>query len=70
MFDEKEKNFKKNVSTAKIPFKLIFEAQFKYSPLIWMFCSRSANSKTNMLHERSLRITYDDFSSKFEDFFN
>ena len=33
-----------------------------------MFCSRSANSKINKLHERSLRIIYDDSNSKFEDF--
>ena len=35
---------------------------------MWMFCSRSANSKINKLHERSLRIIYDDSNSKFEDF--
>ena len=37
---------------------------------MWMFCSRSANSKINKLHERSLRIIYDDSNSKFEDFLN
>ena len=57
----------KNISTGKIPFKSTFEAQFKYCPLIWMSCSRSANSKINKLHERSLRIS-DDSNSKFEDF--
>ena len=35
---------------------------------MWIFCSRSANSKINKLHERSLRIIYDDSNSKFEDF--
>ena len=33
-----------------------------------MFCSRSANSKINKPHERSLRIISDDSNSKFEDF--
>ena len=33
-----------------------------------MCCSRSVNSKINRLHERSLRIIYDDYNSKFEDF--
>ena len=33
-----------------------------------MFRSRSANSKINKLHVRSLRIIYDDSNSKFEDF--
>ena len=30
-------------------------------------CSRSTNNKINKLHERSLRIVYDDFNSKFEE---
>ena len=46
---------------------MFFEAQFKYCPLTWMFC-RSAGSKINKLHERSLSIIYDDYNSKFEDF--
>ena len=33
-----------------------------------MFCSRFPNSKINKLHERSLRIKYDDSNSKFVDF--
>ena len=32
-----------------------------------MFCSRSANNKINKLHERALRIVYDDYNSKFEE---
>ena len=39
---------------------------FKYWPLIWMFCSRSAKNKISKLHERALRIVYDDCNSKFE----
>ena len=31
-----------------------------------MFCSRSANNKISKLHERALRIVYDDCNSKFE----
>ena len=31
-----------------------------------MFCSSTANNKINMLHERALRIVYDDYNSKFE----
>ena len=48
-------------------FKWFFEAQFKYFPLIWMFCTRSANNKINKLHERTLSIVYDDYNSKFEE---
>ena len=32
-----------------------------------MFCGRSANNKINKLHERGLRIVYDDYNSKFEE---
>ena len=31
-----------------------------------MFCSRSSNKKINRLHERALRLVYDDYSSSFE----
>ena len=46
-------------------FKSLFEAQFKYYPLIWVFCTRSANNKMKKLHKRALRIVYDDYNSKF-----
>ena len=32
-----------------------------------MVCSRSVNSKISKLHERSLRIIYDEYNSEFED---
>ena len=47
-------------------FKSFIEAQFKHCPLSWMFCSRSSNKKINRLHERTLRLVYDDYSSSFE----
>ena len=47
-------------------FKSFIEAQFKYCPLIWMFCSCSSNKTINRLHERTLRLVYDDYSSSFE----
>ena len=37
-----------------------FTSQFSYCPLIWMCHSRSNNRKINMLHERCLRITYNE----------
>ena len=33
---------------------------------MWMFCSRKANNKINKLHERALRIVYQDDISNFE----
>ena len=44
-----------------------FDSQFNYCPLLWMFCSCSLNHKINRLHERSLRIAYNDYTATFED---
>ena len=51
----------------KLLIKTFFESQFNYCPLIWMFCDRTANQKINKLHERALRIAYDDYCSSFEE---
>ena len=44
-----------------------FDSQFAYSPLIWMFHSRSMNRKINNLHYRALRLVYKDELSTYED---
>ena len=44
-----------------------FKAQFNYCPAIWMFHSRTLNNKINRLHERCLRILYNDKLSNFEE---
>ena len=41
------------------------ESQFKYCPVVWMFHNRRTNKKINRLHERALRILYDDDISTF-----
>ena len=46
-------------------FKAFVESQFKYCPIVWMFHSRRNNKKINRLHERALRIVYDDNVSTF-----
>ena len=51
----------------KVLIRTFFESQFNYCPLIWMFCSRTLNHRINRLHERALRIAYDDYSSDFEE---
>ena len=43
-----------------------FKAQFNYCPVVWMFHSRSLNNKINRLHERCLRIIYNDKHSNFD----
>ena len=47
--------------------KTFIESQFSYCPLVWMFCSRTMNKKINHIHERALRLVYQDYASTFED---
>ena len=42
-------------------------SQFSYGPLVWMRHSRTLNNKINKLHERTLRLVYDDRQSTFEE---
>ena len=46
--------------------KAFIESQFKYCPLIWMFHNRNLNNKINHLHERGLRLIYNDYKTIFE----
>ena len=50
----------------KLLYMSFIEAQFKYCPLIWMFCSRSCNNKINKLHETALSLVYNDYESSFD----
>ena len=40
---------------------------FTYCPLIWMFCSKTANNLINKINKRSLRVIYKIEDSNFED---
>ena len=51
----------------RILMNAFFKAQFNYCPAVWMFHSRSLNNKINLLHERCLRIIYNDKHSNFEE---
>ena len=51
----------------RILFKAFIESQFKYCPLVWMFHGRQINDKINKLHERALRIVYNDTITSFEE---
>ena len=46
--------------------KTFIESQFNYCPLVWMFHSRTLNTKINKLHERALRLVYKDENLTFE----
>ena len=47
--------------------KSFITLQFNYCPLMWMMHNRGLNNKINHIHERALRIVYNDYSSTFED---
>ena len=41
-------------------------SQFHYCPVVWMFCQRQSNHMINRIHERTLRIAYNDYTSSFD----
>ena len=47
--------------------KAFVSSHFAYCPLLWMFNSRQINHKINKLHERTLRIVYNDHFLSFEE---
>ena len=54
----------------RVIMKSLITSQFGYYPLIWMFHSTALNNKINSIHERALRITYNDSKSTFEELLN
>ena len=46
--------------------KAFIESQFGYWPLVWMFCGRQENNRINHLHERALRIVYNDYKFQLD----
>ena len=55
-----------NFNKKKLLMSSFFISQFNYCPLVWMCHSRLTNNKINRLHERCLRIIYNDKKSSFE----
>ena len=45
--------------------KSFITSQFNNCPIVWMCHSRSLNNKVNHIHERALRVIYQDFQSSF-----
>ena len=54
----------------KVIMKTFINSQFNYCPLTWMFHNRTLNNKINRLHERALRLAYDNDSSSFQELLN
>ena len=42
-------------------------SNFRYSPLIWMFCGKTANNEINRVHKRALRIVLRDYDASFDE---
>ena len=56
-----------NLPKRRILINVFFNGQFNYWHTIWMFHSRSVNSKIHSLHERCLRMIYNDKHSILEE---
>ena len=59
-----------SIEKRKVVMNAFCTTQFSYCPLVWMCHSRANNSKINMLHERCLRIIYNDKQSSFTELLN
>ena len=47
--------------------KAFIKSQFRYCPLVWMFCGTQTNARTNHVHEGALRRVCNDEISPFEE---
>jgi len=56
-----------NTDKKRLIMKAFINSQFGYCPLVWMNHSRKLNNKINKIHERALRIVYDDANSSFKE---
>ena len=53
-----------DIKKRRMTMKAFITSQFSYCPLIWIFHSRELNNKISTIHDRSLRITYNDRASE------
>ena len=51
----------------KMLMKTFITSQFNYCPLAWMFHNRTLNNKINKLHEKAIRIVYDNDNYTFQE---
>ena len=56
-----------NFDQRKLILNSFITSHFSYCPLVWMFHSRRLNNKINSIHERALRIIYQDYQSTFSE---
>ena len=48
-------------------FKAFVVSQFNYCPLVWMFHTKELNSRTSSLHEKALRLIYQNRNLSFDE---
>ena len=51
----------------KLLLNAFITSQFSYAPVVWMFHNRKLNNHINRIHERALRLVYQDHNSTFEE---
>ena len=56
-----------NTEKRRIIMKAFIYSQFGYFPLVWMFHSRTLNNRINKIHERAIRIVYNDNNTSFDE---
>ena len=47
----------------KILLNAFITSKFSYAPVVWIFYNRTLNNHINRIHERALRIAYQDHNS-------
>ena len=47
-------------------FKAFVVSQFNYCPLVWMFHTKELNNRINSLHEKALRLIYQNRNLPFD----
>ena len=55
-----------NEEKAKMLLTSVVLSNFSYCPLIWLFCSKTANKEINRTNKRALRVLYGDYDSSFD----
>ena len=56
-----------STNQAQLLMRSFIMSQFSYCPLTWICQSRKINNQINKLHERALRLAYNDKSSSFRE---
>ena len=54
----------------RLIFKGFIISQFNYCPLVRMFHTKQLNNRINSLHEKALRVTYQEGNSSFNELLN